>query len=102
MQNIFTTNLLVHKSKVFKVQGWEQKHKKVYQVTSPNVNFVTEVDFTLYNWIDKYTNTSLAAKGALANRLQCRTASKIQNGRRGPQNGGRGLERSLPLGFWAF
>ena len=41
-------------------------------------------------------NTSLAAKGALAHRLQHRTAAcKIQNGRRGPQNGwrGKGLRR---------
>ena len=28
-------------------------------------------------------NTSQAAKGALAHRLQCRTACKIQNGRQG-------------------
>ena len=44
-------------------------------------------------------NTSLAAKGALAHCLQCRTAWKIQNGRYGPQNGRRGLERCLPLDF---
>ena len=50
----------------------------------------------------KAKNTSLAAKGALANRLQRRTACKIQNGRQGPQNGRGGLERCLPLGFWAF
>ena len=31
----------------------------------------------------KYINTILAAKGALANRLQRRTACKIQNGRQG-------------------
>ena len=42
--------------------------------------------------------TRLAAKGALANRLQRRTTCKIQNGRQGPQNG-RGV---LSLGFWAF
>ena len=30
-----------------------------------------------------YKNTSLAAKGALANRLQRRSACKIQNGRQG-------------------
>ena len=33
------------------------------------------------------SNTSLAAKGALTHRLQRRTASKTQNGHRGPQNG---------------
>ena len=32
---------------------------------------------------DYNNNTSLAAKGALANRLQRRTACKIQNGRQG-------------------
>ena len=47
-------------------------------------------------------NTSLAAKGALANRLQCRTACKIQNGRQGAPKWQGGLERCLPLGFWAF
>ena len=38
-------------------------------------------------------NTSLAAKGALANRLQRRTACKIQNGRQGAPKWQRG---SLP------
>ena len=50
-------------------------------------------------------NTSLAAKGALANRLQRRTAAppaKSKMAARGPQNGRGGLERCLPLGFWAF
>ena len=32
---------------------------------------------------DKNRNTSIVAKGALAHRLQCRTACKIQNGRQG-------------------
>ena len=68
-------------------------------------------------------NTSLVAKGALAYRLQrrtacnaalhamphclqCRTAcnaalpAKSNMAARGPQIGGRGLERCLPLGFW--
>ena len=40
-------------------------------------------------------NTSLATKRALAHCLQRRTACKIQNGR-------RGLEGCLPLGFWAL
>jgi len=35
-------------------------------------------------------NTSLAAKGALANRLQRRTACKIQNGRQGAPKWQRG------------
>ena len=44
-------------------------------------------------------NTSLAAKGALAHRLHRRTAcnaappAKSKMAARGPQNGGRGLER---------
>merc|ERR1712012_1406136 len=37
-----------------------------------------------------YFNTSLAAKGALANRLQRRTACKIQNGRQGAPKWQRG------------
>ena len=36
---------------------------------------------------DKKENTSLAAKGALAHRLQRRTAFKIQNGRQGAGTG---------------
>ena len=47
-------------------------------------------------------NTSLAAKGALANRLQRLTACKIQNGRQGAPKWQRGSGRRLPLGFWAF
>merc|ERR1712115_146280 len=38
----------------------------------------------------KEKNTSLAAKGALANRLQRRTACKIQNGRQGAPKWQRG------------
>ena len=47
-------------------------------------------------------NTSLAAPGALAHRLQRRIACKIQNGRQWAPNGRRGLDRCLPLGFGAF
>ena len=39
---------------------------------------------------EKKENTSLAAKGALANRLQRRTAFKIQNGRQGAPKWQRG------------
>ena len=49
---------------------------------------------------DTLVNTSLAAPGALAHRLQRRTAYKIQNGLQGPQNGQRGLERGLTVGYW--
>ena len=38
----------------------------------------------------KESNTSLAAKGALANRLQRRTSCKIQNGRQGAPKWQRG------------
>ena len=54
------------------------------------------------------TNTSLAAPGALAHRLQRRTAcnaalpAKSKMAASGPQNGRRGLERCLPLGFGAL
>ena len=47
-------------------------------------------------------NTSLAATGALAHRLQRRTPAKSKMAARGPQNGRGGLERCLLLGFWAF
>ena len=50
-------------------------------------------------------NTSLAAQGALAHRLQRRNATppaKTKMAARGPQNGRRGLERCQPLDFWAF
>ena len=53
--------------------------------------------------IKKYVvHTSLAVKGTLAHRLQRRITCKIQKAARGPQNGRWGLERCLPLGFWAF
>ena len=57
---------------------------------------------------EKLINTSLAAKGVLAYRLQRRTAcnaappAKSKMAARGPQNGRPGLERCLHLGFWAF
>ena len=38
----------------------------------------------------------------LAHRLQRRTAWKIKMAARGPQNGRRGLEKSLPQGFGRF
>ena len=38
---------------------------------------------------ERLQNTSLAAPEALAHRLQCRTACKIQNGRHGPMGSGR-------------
>ena len=47
-------------------------------------------------------NTSLAAKGALAYRLQRRTFAKSKMAARGPQNDQRGLESCLPTDFWAF
>ena len=53
-------------------------------------------------------NTSLAAPGALAHRLQRRNAcnaappAKSKMAARGPQNGRWGLESCPPLGFWAF
>ena len=53
-------------------------------------------------------NTSLAAKGALAHRLQRHTAcnptppSKFKMAAKGPQSGRRGLERCLSPGFWPF
>ena len=47
-------------------------------------------------------NTSLAAPGALAHRLQRRTACNIQNGHQGAQNDRRGLERVPILGYWAL
>ena len=50
----------------------------------------------------KGTNTSLAAPGALAYRLQRRTACNAAPRASGPQNGRRGLERCLPLGFGAL
>ena len=44
-------------------------------------------------------NTSLAAKGALANRLQRRTACKIQNGSQGAPKWQRGSEMVSTLRF---
>ena len=47
----------------------------------------------ILKWRFINTNTSLAAKGALANRLQRRTACKIQNGRQGAPIWQRGSEK---------
>ena len=47
-------------------------------------------------------NISLAAPGALAHRLQRRTDCNAAPRASGPQNGRRGLERCLPLGFGAL
>ena len=61
--------------------------------------------FLLLNYRDpnkKNKNTSLAAPGALAHRLQRRTAFNAAPPASGPQNGRRGLERCLPLGFGAL
>ena len=50
----------------------------------------------------KEKNTSLAAQGALAHRLERRTACKAAPPASGPQNGRRGLERGPILGYWAL
>ena len=50
---------------------------------------------------EKDTNTCLAARGALAHHLHCRTAAlpaKSKMAGRGPQHGQQGLERGLLLG----
>ena len=57
---------------------------------------------TLDTWeAEKLLNTSLAAKGALT---ACNAAppAKSKMAASGPQNGRRGLDRCLPLGFGAF
>ena len=48
----------------------------------------------------KVYNTSLAAKGALANRLQRRTACKIQNGRQGAPKWPTGFGKGFTPRFW--
>ena len=74
-----------------------------------------ELKLSMANGI-MWVNSSLAAPGSLAHRLHRRTASnaappatphrhtacKIQNGRQGAPKWRTGLERCLPLGFWAF
>ena len=55
-----------------------------------------------YIWAKTRKNTGLAAPGALAHRLQRRTAWKSKMAARGPQNGQRGLERGLTSGYWAL
>ena len=47
-------------------------------------------------------NTSLAAKRALANRLQRRTACKIQNGHQGAPKWLTGSGKVFTPMFWAF
>ena len=48
----------------------------------------------------KEKNTSLAAKGALANRLQRRNACKIQNGRQGAPKWPTGSGKGSTPRFW--
>ena len=56
-------------------------------------------------WSISFEDTSLAAKGELAHRLQCRTAcnaappANSKMAAREPQNEGQGLERCQPRGF---
>ena len=52
--------------------------------------------------LENLKNTSLAAPGALAHRLQRRTACNAAPRASGPQNGRRGLERGPILGYWAL
>ena len=57
---------------------------------------VTKIELTVYcKATEKYLNTSLAAPGALAHRLQRRTACFIQNGQQGPEIG-------QTLGYWTL
>ena len=49
-----------------------------------------------------FFNTSLAAKGALAHRLQRRTACKIQNGCQGAQKWLTGSGKVSTSRLWAF
>ena len=51
---------------------------------------------------DVHENTSLAAQGALGNRLQHRAACKIKNGHQGTRGPQSGLERGLSLSYWAL
>ena len=53
-------------------------------------------------YIRAFYNTSLAAPGALAHRLQRRTACNAAPPASGPQNGRRGLERGPILGYLAL
>ena len=62
----------------------DNDNKSEYMGMKKNLLIVKLEDFTR-----EEKNTSLAANGALAHRIQRRTACKIQNGRRGPQNGHR-------------
>ena len=62
-----------------------------------HVNYIINVNNDIFNrhvwqWNQSQMlfNTSLAAKGALANRMQRRTACKIQNGRQGAPKWQRG------------
>ena len=53
-------------------------------------HYITARPYIIYN-------NSLAVKGALAHRLQFRTACKIQYGRQGSQNGRWGLKSFLGI-----
>ena len=58
--------------------------------------------FALRNRMTDIPNTSLAAKGKLAHRLQRRTTCKIQNGRQWAQKWPTGSEKASTPRFGAF
>ena len=63
---------------------WKEGFRK-HEILMKNITANWKALITIMTSVDDFEhwNTSLAAKGALANRLQHRTACKIQNGRHG-------------------
>ena len=74
--------------------------KRMFEMKEPII--LNKIYWTKSIQSNLQNNTSLAAPGALAHRLQRRTACNTAPRASGPQNGRRGLERCLPLGFGAL
>ena len=96
MQHILSQSLGNVKARQGKVntrsrQGWNKVKTRSGQVLG-------KVKRKEKNW----DNTSLAAKGHSLTAYNAAPPAKSKMAARGPQNGRRGLERCLPLGFWAF
>ena len=73
------------------VKHQENDHKKDRVIITRNTDWEIEIYIRgQHATHDNKSNTSLAAKGALANRLQRRTSCKIQNGRPGAPKWQRG------------
>ena len=80
----------------------KKSHAKIGSVLTKSPDLLKSATKPAKVWSLSNNNTSLVAPGALAHRLQCRTAWKFQNGRQGAPKWPTVPGKVLPLGFWAL